>query len=188
VGWHVSSGALQEQASRIAAPERLPPRLGAAARGCAELCARTGLLNQGEPSSWRPCLAGEGRIAPPADPHMASHPPTWLSGRTPSQGCMPAPSGLVNKCPVEVAPGLQAVHPVDPRIHFALNCGANSCPAIKVYSPDNLDFGLAAAAASFCASEPALQKLPRACSRCPASLACLAKRRGTGGQGGRWRR
>ena len=47
----------------------------------------------------------------------------------------------------------QAVRPVDPRIHFALNCGAASCPAIKVYSPKNLDFGLAAAASAFCASE-----------------------------------
>jgi hypothetical protein len=27
----------------------------------------------------------------------------------------------------------------DPRIHFALNCGAASCPAIRVYEPDRID-------------------------------------------------
>lgn len=31
-------------------------------------------------------------------------------------------------------PRLQHVLPCDPRIHFALNCGANSCPPIAVYS------------------------------------------------------
>jgi Protein of unknown function, DUF547 len=25
--------------------------------------------------------------------------------------------------------------PVDPRIHFALNCGAKGCPAIRAYTP-----------------------------------------------------
>ena len=27
----------------------------------------------------------------------------------------------------------------DPRIHFALNCGAESCPAIRFYEPENVD-------------------------------------------------
>lgn len=27
----------------------------------------------------------------------------------------------------------------DPRIHFALNCGAASCPAIRTYDPDEID-------------------------------------------------
>ncbi len=27
----------------------------------------------------------------------------------------------------------------DPRIHFALNCGAASCPAIRAYDPDRID-------------------------------------------------
>lgn len=53
-----------------------------------------------------------------------------------------------------------AITPVDPRIHFALNCGANSCPAIKVYSPHNLEEGLASAAAAFCSSE--VEVLPEA--------------------------
>ena len=43
--------------------------------------------------------------------------------------------------------------PLDPRIHFALNCGAKSCPPIRVFTPANLEFGLAAAAANFLESE-----------------------------------
>lgn len=35
-----------------------------------------------------------------------------------------------------------SVSPVDPRIHFALVCGAKSCPPIKLYTPENLDEGL----------------------------------------------
>eukprot|EP00605_Chrysophyceae_sp_TOSAG23-4_P002150 GSChrysophyteH1.ASY1.ANO1.2378.1 assembled CDS len=43
----------------------------------------------------------------------------------------------------------------DPRIHFALNCGAESCPPIAVYScnensPDKLDKELDLAVAGFC--------------------------------------
>ena len=30
----------------------------------------------------------------------------------------------------------------DPRIHFALNCGAASCPAIRAYEPDRVDVQL----------------------------------------------
>ena len=44
-------------------------------------------------------------------------------------------------------------HEVDPRIHFALNCGAKSCPAIKVYSPDILEEGLRGATEAFCGEE-----------------------------------
>jgi hypothetical protein len=46
--------------------------------------------------------------------------------------------------------------PLEPRIHFALNCGARSCPPIRVYTPDNLEFGLRAAAASFLEAETAV--------------------------------
>jgi len=42
---------------------------------------------------------------------------------------------------------------VDPRIHFALVCGAKSCPAINVFTAENLDRGLQAAAESFCSQE-----------------------------------
>ena len=42
--------------------------------------------------------------------------------------------------------------PLDPRIHFALNCAARSCPPIHFYSPDDLDAQLSRAAAHFAAS------------------------------------
>jgi hypothetical protein len=41
----------------------------------------------------------------------------------------------------------------DPRIHFALNCGAKSCPPIKAYLPDQLDRQLDVAAKNFCDQE-----------------------------------
>ncbi|XP_073234466.1 uncharacterized protein [Porites lutea] len=51
-------------------------------------------------------------------------------------------------------PRLQfTVSEVDPRIHFALVCGAKSCPAINVFSAKNLDFALQAAAQNFCSQE-----------------------------------
>uniref|UniRef100_A0A7S0EGC4 DUF547 domain-containing protein n=1 Tax=Hanusia phi TaxID=3032 RepID=A0A7S0EGC4_9CRYP len=49
----------------------------------------------------------------------------------------------------------------DPRIHFALNCGAKSCPPIKLYSADNLDKGLALATQAFCESEVQVDLLAR---------------------------
>ncbi len=39
---------------------------------------------------------------------------------------------------------------VDPRIHFALNCGAKSCPPILVYEEDDLDAELDIATRNFC--------------------------------------
>lgn len=41
------------------------------------------------------------------------------------------------------------VIPLDPRIHFALNCGASSCPPIRSYDPDKLDSQLNLATESF---------------------------------------
>mmetsp|Transcript_28430 Transcript_28430/g.80226 ORF Transcript_28430/g.80226 Transcript_28430/m.80226 type:complete len:603 (+) Transcript_28430:121-1929(+) len=43
-----------------------------------------------------------------------------------------------------------AISPMDPRIHFALVCGAKSCPPIRVYTPESLEAGLSAAASAFC--------------------------------------
>ncbi len=37
----------------------------------------------------------------------------------------------------------------DPRIHFALNCGAESCPAIRAYDPGTVDDQLDEATASY---------------------------------------
>lgn len=39
---------------------------------------------------------------------------------------------------------------VDPRIHFALNCGARSCPPVKIYSSSMLNEELQTAAQAFC--------------------------------------
>ncbi len=41
----------------------------------------------------------------------------------------------------------------DPRIHFALNCGARSSPQIAIYSSTNLEKALNMATASYCNSE-----------------------------------
>lgn len=45
----------------------------------------------------------------------------------------------------------------DPRIHFALNCGAASCPPIAAYDPERLDLQLDLATRSFLASEAAVE-------------------------------
>lgn len=46
---------------------------------------------------------------------------------------------------------------VDARIHFALNCGAKSCPRIRVYSSDKLESELEMAAKTFCGAEVSIQ-------------------------------
>ncbi|GFR43319.1 hypothetical protein Agub_g4387 [Astrephomene gubernaculifera] len=55
----------------------------------------------------------------------------------------------------------KVVSPIDPRIHFALVCGARSCPPIKLYSAANLEEGLAAAAEAFCATEVQVDRAAR---------------------------
>ncbi|RUS81942.1 hypothetical protein EGW08_010287 [Elysia chlorotica] len=42
---------------------------------------------------------------------------------------------------------------LDPRIHFAVVCGAKSCPAIGVYTVENIDSALDSATRNFCAQE-----------------------------------
>lgn len=55
--------------------------------------------------------------------------------------------------------------PLDARVHFALNCGAKSCPPIGVYSAENLEQQLNLATAAYLHSEVEFQgqalKLPR---------------------------
>jgi len=46
-----------------------------------------------------------------------------------------------------------ALQHLDPRIHFALNCGAKSCPPIRIYKEDRLDSQLATASRSFLQQE-----------------------------------
>lgn len=47
--------------------------------------------------------------------------------------------------------------PFDNRIHFAINCGARSCPPVKIFKSATLDADLSAAAAAFCGSEIAME-------------------------------
>jgi hypothetical protein len=53
-----------------------------------------------------------------------------------------------------------AVIPVDPRVHFALVCGARSCPPIGFYEADQIEFQLELAASSFINS-PQVKILPK---------------------------
>jgi Protein of unknown function, DUF547 len=59
-----------------------------------------------------------------------------------------------------------AVAPADPRIHFALNCGARSCPPVGAYRPAALDGQLELATRSFVNEEVTLDDRGRvACSK-----------------------
>jgi hypothetical protein len=49
-----------------------------------------------------------------------------------------------------------AVGALDPRVHFALNCGARSCPPIRVYEPDRIESQLEDATRSYLAAEMSL--------------------------------
>ena len=57
----------------------------------------------------------------------------------------------------------------DPRIHFALNCGAESCPAIRAYHPDGVDDQLDLATRHYLDraveydSETGVARVPRVC-------------------------
>jgi Protein of unknown function, DUF547 len=56
---------------------------------------------------------------------------------------------------------------IDPRIHFALNCGARSCPPIRDYEPEALDAQLELATRAYLEAETVLEpdrgrvRLPR---------------------------
>ena len=54
---------------------------------------------------------------------------------------------------LEAAPSM-----LDPRVHFALNCGARSCPPIRTYSEAKLDQELDGAARAYVAAESALDR------------------------------
>lgn len=86
---------------------------------------------------------------------------------------------------------------LDPRIHFALNCGARSCPPIRNYSAEALDTELEQATRSYVAAEsrldrergelvlPGLVKLYRADFGTDVDLAELAAR-SLGGEDAAW--
>jgi hypothetical protein len=61
-------------------------------------------------------------------------------------------------------PRLNLILPLEPRIHFALNCGAVSCPPIRTYRAENLDSQLELATRSYLQSvrlEHGVVVLPR---------------------------
>jgi len=59
-----------------------------------------------------------------------------------------------------------AVHPVDPRIHFAITCGAQSCPPVGAYRAATLDQQLDLAARNFLNQEVAVDGRGRvSCSK-----------------------
>lgn len=51
-----------------------------------------------------------------------------------------------------------AVEPLDPRVHFALVCGASSCPAVGAYNPSKIDDQLTFAAQAF-VNDPARMRI-----------------------------
>ena len=57
------------------------------------------------------------------------------------------------RCPMVLAP-------MEPRIHFALNCASHSCPPIRVYAPDQIEDQLDLAARSFVDAETQVQADP----------------------------
>lgn len=61
--------------------------------------------------------------------------------------------------------GSLAIVPPDPRIHFALNCGARSCPPVAVYRADQIDRQLDLATRSFLTQEVAPEGDRIVCSK-----------------------
>lgn len=53
--------------------------------------------------------------------------------------------------------GTYVITPMDPRIHFALSCGARSCPPVQTYHPEQLDAQLEAATRAFVNREVRLE-------------------------------
>jgi len=80
-----------------------------------------------------------------------------LRGNRPSAASIGALLGMPSLSKGPFARGdprlLLVVAPGEPRIHFALNCAAASCPPIRLYSADSLDAALDAAASAFCETE-----------------------------------
>jgi len=72
-----------------------------------------------------------------------------------------------------------AVHPVDPRIHFAITCGARSCPPVGAYRAAALDQQLDLAARNFLNQEVALDA--RGCVTCSRILRWYAADFAAGG-------
>ena len=53
------------------------------------------------------------------------------------------------------------LEPIDPRVHFALNCASQSCPYAGVYEPERLDEQLDAATRAFVARDVHVDSVAR---------------------------
>ena len=80
-----------------------------------------------------------------------------LRGNRPSPSSWGALLGLPGLSPPPFCLGdprlAHCIADPDPRIHFALNCGARSCPRLRIYSADRLEEDLREAARSFVAAD-----------------------------------
>ena len=55
---------------------------------------------------------------------------------------------------------VHALPEAEPKIHFALNCGAKSCPPIKTFKPDGIDAQLKTATESYLETDDAVTLEP----------------------------
>lgn len=53
------------------------------------------------------------------------------------------------------------LEPIDPRVHFALNCASRSCPYARIYEPERLDEQLDAATRAFVAGDVQVDSVSR---------------------------
>ena len=86
-----------------------------------------------------------------------------------------APPGLLRRRPFGAGDARSAltVRPVDPRIHFAITCGAQSCPPIGVYKASAIEAQLELAARNFLNQEVAVDA--RGCVTCSRILSWYAQ-------------
>jgi len=109
-------------------------------RGNAETNSLGGLIVS---SLYRGLLGGQSarsRQIPPGDPR-AAHVVRWGP---------PEASAETRKLGIRDSARISRDDENDPRVHFALNCGARSCPPVSYYAGETLDRDLGLAATGFC--------------------------------------
>jgi len=77
------------------------------------------------------------------------------------RGNKPPPYSLIKPFGKKDARLGLALEEPDQRIHFALNCGASSCPPVKEFTKEGLDEELKVAAISFCRDDENVLILPK---------------------------
>ncbi len=73
------------------------------------------------------------------------------------RGNRPHPLSTVAPFPSDDPRLAHAITPLEPRIHFAINCGARSCPPVRTYDPERLDEQLDEATRAFVNREVTLE-------------------------------